>query len=100
MNYKVEFTDEADNDVFEAKQWYESRQLGLGNELLDEIEVFVKILEHEPKIYQIRKHNWRYCPLKRFPYLLFYEIKKREVIVYAVFNTLQNPVNIGIRQII
>jgi hypothetical protein len=57
MGYNVIFKEEADFDIFEARQWYESRRLGLGDELLDEIEEYVKILEQDPQIYQVRKRN-------------------------------------------
>jgi mRNA-degrading endonuclease RelE of RelBE toxin-antitoxin system len=91
MGYNVIFKEEADFDIFEARQWYESRRLGLGDELLDEIEEYVKILEQDPQIYQVRKRNWHYCPLKRFPYVIVFEIEEQEVLVYAVFNTYQHP---------
>lgn len=91
MSYIVIFKEEANNDVFDARSWYESRRVGLGDELLDEIEEYVKILEQEPHIFQERSHNWRYCPLKRFPYLIVFEIDQQEVVVYAVFNTYQHP---------
>ncbi len=98
MSYKVIFTEEADFDVFDARQWYESRRTDLGDELLNEIEEYVKVLEQDPQIYQVRKHNWRYCPLKRFPYVIVFEIEKQEVVVYAVFNTYQHPNRLDIRQ--
>lgn len=91
MSFEVIFKEEADLDIFDARQWYESRRLGLGNELLNEIDEYIKVLEQDPQIYQLRKHNWRYCPLKRFPYVIVFEIEKQEVIVYAVFNTFQHP---------
>lgn len=91
MSYEVIFKEEADLDVFDARQWYESRRVGLGDELLDEIEEYIRVLEQDPQIYQLRKSNWRYCPLKRFPYVIVFEIEKHEVVVYAVFNTYQHP---------
>jgi hypothetical protein len=98
MSFTVIFKEEADSDIFEARRWYESRQIGLGDKLLDEIEEYVKLLEQDPQIYQVRKQNWRYCLLKKFPYIIVYEIDKQEVIVYAVFNTYQHPVRLNIRQ--
>lgn len=97
MSYTVVFKEEADDDVFDARNWYETRRIGLGDELLDEIEEFVKVLEQEPQIFQVRNHNWRYCPLKRFPYLIVFEIEQQEVVVYAVFNTYQHPTLLEIR---
>lgn len=97
MSYTVIFKEEADNDVFDARSWYESRRIGLGDEFLDEIEEYVKVLEQDPQIFQLRKYNWRYCPLKRFPYLIVFEIEQQKVVVYAVFNTYQHPNRVEIR---
>jgi len=97
MSHTVIFKEEADFDVFDARHWYESRRTGLGDELLDEIDEYVKTLEQDPHIYQVRKKNRRYCPLKRFPYVLVFEIENTEVIVYAVFNTNKNPIRLDKR---
>jgi hypothetical protein len=83
--------------VFDTRNWYDSRRIGLGDEFLDEIEEYVKVLEQNPQIFQVRKHNWRYCPLKRFPYIIVFEIEQQVVVVYAVFNTYQNPNRLEMR---
>ena len=97
MSYKVLFKEEADSDVFDAWQWYESRQKGLGDDFLNEVEEYVKVLEQDPLIYQLRKLNRRYCFLKRFPYIIVYEIGNGDIIIYAVFNTYQHPIRIDKR---
>lgn len=48
-------------------------------------------VEINPTNYQIRYRNLRGAPLKKFPFLIMYEIFKNDVIVHAVFNTHQNP---------
>ncbi len=83
--------------MFDTRNWYDSRRIGLGDEFLDEIEEYVKVLEQNPQIFQVRKHNWRYCPLKRFPYIIVFEIEQQVVVVYAVFNTYQNPNRLEMR---
>lgn len=97
MSYEVIFKEEANYDVLEAHNWYESRRIGLGDDFLNELEEFVKVLETDPQIYQERKHNWRYCPLKRFPYIIIFEIEQQGVVVYAVFNTYQHPNRLELR---
>lgn len=97
MSYTVIFKEEAGYDVFDTRNWYDSRRIGLGDEFLDEIEEYVKVLEQNPQIFQVRKHNWRYCPLKRFPYIIVFEIEQQVVVVYAVFNTYQNPNRLEMR---
>jgi mRNA-degrading endonuclease RelE of RelBE toxin-antitoxin system len=98
MIYKVKLKEEADTDVYEVFGWYESKQVKLGLRFLDELEEYITILEKEPQLFQIRKSNLRYCPLKHFPYGLVYEIEKHEVIIYAVFNTYQHPLRLDKRK--
>lgn len=87
MRYSVLLKEEASADVRDAYQWYESRQNSFGDQFLNELEEHLKILEKTPKIYQVRSVNRRFCPMKRFPHLLVYEIEGHEVIIFAVFNT-------------
>ena len=98
MSYAVVFKEEAQKDISEAYNWYESKLANLGEGFLAELEVYVKTLEREPQIFQIRNANRRYCPLKRFPYLIVYEIEQKEIVVYAVFNTYQHPSRLDIRR--
>ena len=98
MIFKIVIKEEADSDVIEAYSWYESCQMDLGDEYIAELEDYLQIIEKDPHIYRIRKSNLRFCPLKRFPYLIVYEIEKKEIIVYAVFNTNQNPIKLDRRK--
>jgi plasmid stabilization system protein ParE len=94
MSYNIIFKEEAVNDVSDAWRWYESRQKGLGNKLLNEIEEYIKILEREPQLYQIRENRMQYCPLKKFPYIIVYEIEDLQVVIFALFNTHMHPLRL------
>jgi hypothetical protein len=91
MNYRVVLKEEADEDVLKAYLWYESKQQNLGERFLNELEEYLHFLEQDPYVFQIRRKNLHYCPLKRFPYIIVYEIEKQDVVIYAVFNTYQKP---------
>ncbi len=91
MGYAIIIKEEAETDIRDAYNWYESKQTNLGDDFIEELEKYLKILKRNPKIYQIRKSNRRYCPLKRFPYLVVYEIEAKYVVVYAIFNSYQHP---------
>lgn len=43
-------------------------------------------------LFQIRKKpTFREMPLKRFPFVIIYELRSDKIIVFSVFNTHQNP---------
>lgn len=75
----------------EAYEWYEDKRIGLGDEFLDEIDACYDKLELIPEAYQKIKKDIRQIVVKRFPYVLVYEIFEKEIIIYAVFHTSQNP---------
>lgn len=75
----------------DAYEWYEQQQDGLGEELLKELDLFYHKISTYPKSFgKINKKLYKVA-LKRFPYIIVYEIVKSEVVVFAVFHTKRNP---------
>jgi len=75
----------------DAYQWYEKQQLGLGNLFMRELDSCYDKLEMWPASYTKIKKNFRHILLKKFPYVIIYEIINNDVVVYAVFHTSRNP---------
>lgn len=75
----------------EAYDWYEQQSKGLGEIFLSELNTCYKKIETQPTFYKKAKKNFRQIRLKRFPYLVVYEILKSEVVVFAVFHMSKNP---------
>jgi len=85
------YTDRAKEDLQSAYLWYEGCQSGLAEEFLVEIELAIhRVLEH-PKSYSIAYGQFRHCPVKRFPYSIFYTLEGQNILVHAVFDQRQNP---------
>lgn len=92
MDYKLVILPIAEREIDDALFWYESRQKGLGIEFLTYLESYFLTLLDGNAIFQIKKKSFfRELPLKRFPFVIIYEIKDGVVIIYSVFNTHQNP---------
>jgi len=77
--------------IKEAYDWYELQKPGLGEEFLEELDGFYQRIEVHPEYFGKIKKNFRQAVLKRFPFVLVYEIIKTEVVVFAVFHTSRNP---------
>lgn len=75
----------------EAYDWYEEQKQGLGEEFLTELDSYYNKLQSHPEYFGKIKKNFRQAALKRFPYVVVYEIIKNEVVVFAVFHTKRNP---------
>ena len=92
MNYSVFTKPEANQDIYQASLWYENQLKGLGYDFIDEVENLFVFLETTPLIFQKKHNEIREAPLKKFPFVVLYEIEKENiVIVFAVFHTSQNP---------
>ena len=72
----------------EAAQWYNERQLGLGEKFIRDVdEAIVRILENplaSPII--LRRHEVRRALTKQFPYRIFSSLKDDALVVHAVWH--------------
>lgn len=69
MVERVILTPEADDDVAESYNWYESREPGLGEDFLRCIEACVLGIQRHPEMYPIAVDEFRRAPIRRFPFL-------------------------------
>jgi plasmid stabilization system protein ParE len=93
MAYKLILQSEVEDDIDEVYNWYEDQKAGLGEEFLTELAAFYGKLESHPAAFKKIKKSYRQVALKRFPYVIIFEIIKTEVFLYAVFHTSRNPKN-------
>ena len=78
-------------DLAEARAWYEERRAGLGEELLASIGVSFDVIESFPEIFAAVRGEVRRAVVSEFPYVVFYRIELRQVVVLAVVHTAQDP---------
>ena len=92
MAYRLVILPIAQFQIDNALFWYESIQRGLGIEFLMYLESYFLIIKKGNVDFQIKKEPFfRELPLRKFPFVIIYEIKNNEIIIYSVFNTHQNP---------
>lgn len=91
MTYELLLKAEANNDIVQAYRWYESQQESLGESFLQEVEYYLERIVKHPLQFPRRHKKKRAAALKRFPYLIVFELMDEQVIVFAMFNTHQNP---------
>lgn len=91
MKFTLLIKEEADLDMAEAYKWYEDKSKDLGDEFLIELDEYFSSLESNPYLCPVRYKSYRLFPLRRFPYLIVYEIENENVIVYSVFHMSKDP---------
>lgn len=91
MKYEIEIKDEANLETIDAYLYYEDKRIGLGEEFLAHLDSYFDRIRTYPEHFPQKRKPYREAFIRRFPFLIVYEIKENKVIVYSVFNTWQNP---------
>ncbi len=91
MKYEFIITEQAEQDILQAVLYYENQQVNLGKKFLSQLENYFKTIKKSPELFQIKHKHFREVFIKKFPYVIIYEIFKNKIVVYAVFNTYQDP---------
>jgi len=90
VGFKLIFQDKSLDEVAEAYQWYEGQLQGLGEDFIEELENILQKLRHNPQYFGFAFDNIRDARLKRFPYLVVFEIEVDTVYIIAVRNIKRN----------
>lgn len=92
MVFKIIISQLASLEITESIDFYESRQKGLGKQFINSLKSAFGILKSNPELFPIkRKSIYREMSLKKFPFIIIYEIIGNEVILYSIFHTSRSP---------
>ncbi len=91
MIERVIYTPEADDDIGESYDWYESREPGLGEDFLRCVEACVLGIQRHPELYPVAVDEFRRALIRRFPFEIFYEVAGDHLTVYSVFHCSKDP---------
>src|SRR4051812_17731632 len=87
----VVFHPVAQAEVEEAAARYESQRTGLGQEFRSEFETSLGRLIQNRQMYAIECGAFRACPLKRFPYTIYYVELEDRIWVGSVAHQSRRP---------
>jgi len=88
---KLRYTGRAKDDIELALAWYERQRRGLGFEFLDCVEVSIRSILENPKMYRVYYSYFRGSVIRRFPFSIFYTIEDKEIVVHSIFDNRQEP---------
>lgn len=91
MSYEIQVRRAAELDIAEAQVWYETQQSGLGREFRAEISSVIDRLAETPLTYQKTHRDVRRAIVRRFPYLIWYRVIEKTVIVLACTYAGRDP---------
>jgi plasmid stabilization system protein ParE len=88
---KVIFHSEAEFELCAAREWYGRQRHGLDAEFMHCIDEAIARIQRNPKMFPFALRNVRKTVVRRFPYIIYYEIGEREIVILAVFHAKRNP---------
>ena len=91
MSYRVVFRPQAQAELLEARDWYEARQDGLGDEFSTAVDATVSNIRERPLSYPRVHNEIRRAILPRFPYAVFFQLFEDEILVLAVIRGRRHP---------
>ena len=74
----------AEEELEEALEYYEAQRVGLGGEFKAEYKAALEKIASNPLMYAIEVGKVRACPLKRFPYNVYFVDQPEIISIIAV----------------
>jgi plasmid stabilization system protein ParE len=88
---RVRFRAEAWSDVATAREWYDSKRAGLGDEFVQSLEAVVSRVSEWPGSFPEIAVGLRRALLTRFPYAFYYRHRDDTIEVIACLHLKQSP---------
>lgn len=78
---------EVEDDVIAAVVWYDDKRAGLGDEFLSEYPAAIQRIRDNPLMFAIAANGLRPCRLKRFAYVIHFDVTAQDVLIIAVMGS-------------
>ena len=93
MKFKVEYNPDFFDDITEAVDWYNEKQIGLGERFFKAVKQETAKLSGSALHYAIRYDDIRCVNIEKFPYLIHYRLDEANetVKVEAMFHVSRDP---------
>jgi hypothetical protein len=87
----------AAEDMVEIARWYDLQLPGLGNRFEQQLELSLIAIQKQPTAHNKAIDETRKAFLKKFPYIIFFEIKDSNILICGVMHSKRHPANMKSR---
>lgn len=91
MNYNLELHPSAEQELWDAVDWYDAQKGDLGKQFARELQEIMKLVRQTPFMFPKIDRWRRKAALKKFPFIIVYEVIDQQINVLAIFHTKRNP---------
>jgi toxin ParE1/3/4 len=88
---KIEFLPEAQMEFYDAAEFYEEREIGLGRRFRVEVSEACAAIQTQPLLWREREGGFRRVNCPVFPYYIAYFIRGNTVVIAAVAHGSRRP---------
>ncbi len=85
------FHPEAENEFDAARNFYDEREFGLGEDFMVEVRATIGRIVKYPNSWPSYSHRKRRCLCNRFPYSVIYRHTETGITIYAVAHQSRKP---------
>ncbi len=82
--WNLTYRPQVEDDLIDASLWYDEKRLGLGDEFIVEYLAAIRRIVDNPFLFSVAANKLRPCRLKRFSYIIHYEVDANDILVVAV----------------
>lgn len=87
----IDFHPDAAQEANDAVDYYDGVRDGLGNDFRAELAAALARIQQNPAMYAVESGAIRVCPLRRFPYSVYYQERTDRIWVAAVGHQSRRP---------
>jgi plasmid stabilization system protein ParE len=91
VSVKIAYVPEIVEELADARDWYESRSDGLGEDFIRMAYAAFEELVEFPERHEAVHLLFRRALMRRFPYIIYYQCVEDCVTVYGVFHSSRDP---------
>jgi plasmid stabilization system protein ParE len=91
MTLPFDFRPEAVEEIDATFHWYEEQRAGLGEEFFSAFLHQLDRIQESPEGWAVLYRNIRACPMRRFPYVIYYRLRSDRINVIAIQHGHRNP---------
>ena len=82
---------EANEDLLDARAWYDNIRPQLGERFAVAVEATVEAIAERPLQFPVVHRGRRRAGVRRFPYGIFFEVQEHRIVVIAWFHGRRDP---------
>ena len=89
--FNLEISDEAENDFRNAYQFYAEESTRVAESFFKQINSSLEITKKSPRSFPCSYKSVQKFVVKKFPFVIYYQLVESTIRVIAIFHTSRNP---------